>query len=222
MESTDNDSDCFDQLTPDATAQFDLRQIADLVEVVCNDQLAEPPKGIYYLGQAYPAMVEGKSYYTHGKDNNRKLIEDINEVTTAVYNVDGKCVIPARYMRDKVKCLANTPMLPYRGLMITKAVVDNMITKFAAYHRYAGKSFEQMITPHFEPNVVIDEVLVGNLEKCCKVIRRDIDLFLAEDRWRMFFVTLNGTTLRIERCMDWRAWEWERKHGDEFRAGRYR
>lgn len=208
------------QLAVDAYLQVDMRFSADLIEGVCGELLADPPKGVYHISKLHPVMVDGRSYfYRQGIET--LLVEDINKVTTAVFDADGNCVIPSRYMRDKARFLANTPLLPYRGLLIVKAIVDHQINTFAAYHRVTGKTLADYVRPHFKAGVELEEDLLNNLDNCCASVRKELMVFLGDDVWNMFFTKQLTTALRIERSMDWRAWEWEQKHGDDFRAGKY-
>lgn len=209
-----------DQLISEAFLQVDLRFCADLVENVCGELLVDPPKGIYHVGQLDPVMVDGKSYF-YRSGTETLQVEDVNKIDSAVYDANGNCVIPTRYMRDKVKFLANTPLLPYRGILIAKAVAVHQINNFAAYHRSGARSFADAIRSHFRPEVPIEDELIELIENSCAMVRKELMLFLGDHVWNMFFTRRLGTVLRVERCMDWRAWEWEQKHGDDFRAGKY-
>lgn len=213
--------DSLQSITAEATAHFDLRPSADAVENLFADKLVDPPKGIYLIGQMQPAIIEGKRYFWRDDDGSLVLLEDINKVDRAIVDADGYCIISARYMQNKARMLANTPTLPYRGVMVVKCLVDHQINSFAAYHRRGSKQLEDALSKHFQPTVEIDADVIDTLEKCTRQLRNDLAEFLGEDAWRMFFTHLNNTTLRVERCMDWRAWEWEQQHGSDFRAGRY-
>ena len=213
----------FEDIPVEALVKIDLRNSADMIETTFPDKLLPPPKGIYRVGLVNPVMIDGVSYYYHVPGETApKLVEDINKVEdSAVYDASGKCVIPLTYMRQKARFLANVPMLPYRGLHVMRAVVDNQINSFAAYHRHGIKSFADQLGAHFLPSVEINEELINMVENCCRQVRTEITLFLGSNEWSMFFTKLQGTTLLVEKSMDWRAWEWEQKHGESFRHGRY-
>lgn len=212
--------DSLNLIDVESVLRTDLRYCADCIEAVCGELLLDPPAGVYLMGRPDPAMIDGRQYFFK-EDSKLQPVKDLNEVDSAVYDDAGKIVIPSRYMKDKGKLVSNTPFLPYRGLLVAKQLVDWQIDNFAAYHRASGKTLVDLIGKHFKNSTELDEQLVDYIESCYTQQRREITLFLGENRWNMIFTRLQNTTLVIERCMDWRAWEWEEKHGEAFRNGRY-
>jgi hypothetical protein len=233
----------FDQIPSEAFLQMDLRFCADLVENTFGDKLADPPKGVYHVGQLQPVMADGNSYF-YREGTEMLLVEDLNKISVAIFDINGKCVVPARYMRDKARFLSNAPMLPYRGLQIIKGLVNLQINNFVAYRRSSGKDAYDVLAQHLRPTEPAYEPGLGEetleqredrlagitnqqdelvqlLDTCYSEIRNDLKEFLGSKYWNIYFTKLHATTLRVERCMDWRAWEWEQKHGDAFRAGKY-
>ena len=210
-----------ENLTTEAFLLVDLRSCADTIENLCEGALAEPPSGIYHVGRLEPVMRNGKNYY-YREDGESHLVTDLNKVTKAVYDEEGKCVVSAIYMRNKERFLSNVPMLPYHGIHIAKELVEAQLDDFVAWRRKTGKTAVDVLTRHFRPDFDLEEDLVNLVLDCCVPITREVNIFLGEHQWNIFFAKLTNSVLRLERCMDWRAWEWENKYGDAFRAGRYK
>lgn len=212
--------DSFGDIAVEAYMLVDLRAAADKIENVCGDSLADPPPGIYQLGHLEPTIVPGKPVFRK-EDGVLKPLTDFAEANGAVYDDAGRVLISARIVKEKDKFLSNTPLLPYRGLYIARELVEHEINQFVAYHRRSGKTLTDVINKHFKPQAKLEEQQLNEVESCCRQVKTDLSDFLGERRWHMFFTHISGTSVRVERCMDWRAWEWEQKHGAAFRAGRY-
>jgi hypothetical protein len=232
-----------EQLEPEAILQVDLRYCADAIENVCGELLLPPPAGIYHALRLDPVIVPGKQYFVHDDKGMPVLLDDINDIESDVFDGAGNCVITARDMKNKKVFLSATPLLPYRGLLIVKDMVDYHLNHFSAYRKANGKTLfdcvrkhlslvDNPVPLHHEENetqrekrvdlqVQRDETVMNLIEACFRPVGTELTLFLGEKRWNIFFARVIGATLRVERCMDWRAWEWEQKHGNDFRAGRY-
>jgi hypothetical protein len=210
----------FGEMELDAVIRLDLRYCADTIENVCGDALADPPEGIYLFGRLDPVMTEGHQYYWKEK-NELQPVTDINVVESSVYDSHGKCVIPGRYMREKAKFLSNSPMMPYRGLYITKHLIDNQINSFISWRRGSGATLTDLIGKHFKDTVELTDEQIDLIESCYGQLRHELSNFLGLNTWSMFFTKLQTTSMHVQRGMDWRAWEWERLHGESWREGRY-
>jgi hypothetical protein len=165
-------------------------------------------------------MVDGQNYYHNKTGSLSELVTDINTVDTAVYNESGKCVIPLYYMKKRSAMIGNDPFLPYRGLHVLRELVINQIDRSRAYRKYPKDKYAS-ISKHFQPGLDVNNVCGEMLDDLFKPLEGEIELFIGNTNWDMYFIKLANTVLIVERNMDYRAYCWEMEHGDEWRSGRY-
>lgn len=203
--------------------RMDIRSYADQIETNCGHILKPAPIGIYRNDQLDPAIVGGKTYYFKEGPVMCEVAE-LDSLKKAIYDEKGELVIPYLLMQNKGKCLSNEPILPYRGSYVVKTLVDNLIGAFAHQTRrsYSASTAEAHLKKHFNSHESLDEDAINTLKDCCSNLLLDVEAFIEGHEWNIFFISLKGTIMRIDRCMDWRAWEWETRHGDDFRSGKYR
>ena len=207
-------------LTVEASYRTDITFAANAIETDCHEHLLAPPKGIYCSGKLEACMVDGVNYYSSKAGQPSELITDINTVNTAVYSESGKCVIPLMYMKKRSIMVSNESFMPYRGLYIVKELVLNQIDKSRAYRKYSRDKFE-CLAKHFLPNTDINELYGEILEDIYKPIEDEVNTFLGNSSWDMYFVKLLNTVLVLERGMDYRAYLWELENGEKWRSGKY-
>ena len=71
---------------------IDLETIAVDLEIAIEEYIKPSPDGIYIKSKLEPIMVDGNEYYTKVNDNYIP-VEDINLLTSAVYNKEYKVII---------------------------------------------------------------------------------------------------------------------------------
>ena len=207
-------------LTVEASYRTDISYLANAITLDCHDYLLPPPKGIYCSGRLEPAMVDNQNYYSVKSGSPSELVTDINTVNTAIYSESGKCVIPQYYMKKRTLMVSNESFMPYRGLYIVKELVLNQIDKSRAYRKYSRDKFD-CLAKHFVPGTDINELYGEALESIYKPIEDEVNVFIGNTSWDMYFVKLLNNVLVLERGMDYRAYCWELENGDKFRNGKY-
>jgi len=214
---------------------IDLKFLAHELEKRFNDLLEPPPPGIYSHLAVDPVMVSGEKYYTRHKrdelkedflgDHRAKMmtletadwngpilvqITDINTVNRAVYTRDGKCIIPASTMKHRARNLSNYPILPYRGIKIAHLLYRWRLDECLRYPRLRVDAISR-IQEHFLPGAYENEDLEVLLHPFyMEVGEHTVDL-TCHHEWKLFHTELHGTTLTIERGIDWRILAWVRQ-----------
>lgn len=206
-------------LTLEAVLTTDISYYASLIENICADKLMPPPKGIYRSGQLEPAMVDGVQYYTVNGIN-LEPFTDINKVEKTVVNEEGNCILPSTVIRNKKKLLSNEPFLSYRGSKIVFILVQDQLDAFAQYRRSRPDCYAK-ISSHFVKGVNVYDEYASQIEHIYDELNKEIGLFLGNKSWNMHFATLKNSILKIERGIDYRAYQWENEHGEDFRSGKY-
>lgn len=199
---------------------LNIQSCAETVEAVCGGALIDPPQGVYRPGRLEPAMLHGRNYFI--KDGMTTVqISELKGVDKSIYDESGTCVIPAVYLKTENK-LSNAPFYPYRGLHIVADLVRWQQEQHAAYRKSSGKTYVDAFAKHCKSDVDLENELSQAIHDATEPVREQVRKFLADHIWSLFFVKLHNEQLRIERGIDWRAYEWEKRHGEDWRAGKYR
>lgn len=201
----------------EATIVLNMEDCASFIELSCADMLLEPPKGIYSNSSIEPVMVSGGNYYTvtaSATGTVRTPVSDISEIKkgmsvyTEVSGID-KMVLSSLQIQNKDRCLSSFPMRPYRGIKIAEQLITNQIDNFIKY-RNGSKDLYRNIRIHFKKEVddkVFQEILREIKEQYAdtkSVIRE----FMGKHDWHLYFVKLKGSTITIQKSIDYRAYDW--------------
>ncbi len=207
-----------DLLTAQATLRMDVSTAATSVEIEFDGLLRAPPVGIYRIDQLEPVLQLGRTYY-HKESVEMKPVVDINSVNKSVYDDKGILVIPMAMMLNQDKFLSNYPLLPYQGCHIAKAFINKTMHEFGLPYRRSQRPPESWFYSYFSG--MVDADIVARISDCCTELSHQLSAFIDSYEWNIFFVKMKGTVVTVERCMDWRAYEWEIKHGESFKNGKY-
>lgn len=213
--------DSLDEIAVEAYMQLDLRAAADKIEYTCGGLLAEPPPGIYMLGRLDPILTPNKPCYW--KDGAvRKPVGNFDEIKGSIYDEAGKILVSERLVKERAKYLSSTPLLPYRGILIAKELVDYYINQYVSYRR-GSRNLSDMVAKHFSTDELahFGQDQLNDIESSFRRERAVLTEFLGNHNWNIYFTHLQVSTIVIEKCMDWRAWEWELKHGKDYRNNKY-
>lgn len=224
----------------EAKLTVNIADSACQLDLECAEILLPPPKGIYLKTRLEPVMVDGNNYYVR-RGNASEPIADINDVVENVYDEHNKLVIPKSYLAKRERYLANEPFLPYRACKIIECMANETIEARLAY-RTAGRNWSDKIESHFRPEVVevpyldyandpvaqyeqrkaevdalLDEALCAR-NRAFQSIKQEIELFIGNLTWHMYYAKLTNATLSVERFCDYRVHLWELEHGNKFRG----
>lgn len=211
-----NDVDLF---APIQTLLLPILPYGSLIEQTYSDFLLPAGEGIYKFGDLTPSIRNNKTYYTQIKSGDQVVSEpivDFNNVENTVVDETGKIVIPAFMMRDKKRYLSNIPSVPARGVFIIKNLIEHHISTLSPWAR-RGQCMSN-ISKYFkrENQDIVEE---NYLERLCESLIVQINDFIGIDQWNMYFVKIKGLDLCIEKCMDYRIYEWTTKRNQEIEDG---
>ncbi len=220
---------------------LDIEPYASAIELACAEHILSAPKGIYIKNRLEPVMMDGNNYYTRS-GTEAVLITDINVIKENVYDENNKLVIPKAFMLKKDKFISNESMLPYRGCKIVELLMNYWLDQLCQYRKMSGnKEYKAMqhlaplpkLQPHEYPaNITAEELhelecvreaehhdlMMVTFNLILQSLRKELDLFVGNLNWNMYFVKLTDCHLSIERYCDWRAYQWEIEHGEKFRS----
>ena len=209
-------------LTVEASYRTEVSFVASNIELDCEGLLKPAPKGIYCSGKLEPALVDGKEYFYRDSNAKSLSLKDINEVNTAIYDSNGKCVIPLVYMKKRTVMVSNEPFMPYRGMQIVKDLVTNQIDRSRTFKKYP-KERDAVLKNHFLPNLTVEQEhdALIKINEAYSSLEAEVYEFLANHSWNIFFVNIQNTKLILEKSLDYRAFLWEQEHGEAWRNGKY-
>lgn len=189
---------------------------AVILENHFGDVLIPHAKGIYKVGDIYPSIIPGKQYFSQKLNKlNQSIttpVTDLNKVNDTVVDEIGNIVIPRAMMLNKESYLRNEPTVPTRGLILVELLVKRYIESITPYVKYS--MYNNKIISNFKPEGV--ELFVeGHIDEICKSLYAQINTFIANDVWFIYFVKYMGIDLIIEKSTDWRICEYYRMTNNE-------
>ena len=199
---------------------------ASLIDQQYGRFLLPPPKGIYKVGEVNPCMFLTKTYFhedekgsfftdkTFFQFSGKTIlpISDIRLVKSNVYDETGKIVIPAYMMLDKERYLSSEPSVPYRGILLVELLIRNFIdfvSSIPGRRRYPGR-IESHLIPEFINNSVVD-----SLEVICQSLFLQIEQFIGNDRWHIYYIKRVQFDIIIEKTIDYRIHYYNVQHSQE-------
>lgn len=205
-------------LEVEASITIDVSECASSIEIKCADWLKPAPKGIYSNSQVDPVMVDGGNYYTVSKgpkDIVRTPVSDLDALKKiqTIYTSKGDkdfVVVTAQQLQNKDKCLSTLPIRPYRGVKILECLLNHQINSYLAYNKSRSDLFE-VVSRHFDTTKLDqsdDEVCFEYITDEYKDIRTDVFNFMGNKNWHIYFLKIKGTTVTLQRSIDWRAYDW--------------
>jgi hypothetical protein len=190
---------------------FDAAQVGDLLEAQFGMYLLPPPEGLYLPHQTQPVVRARQYYYqlSRSKDSTVaaevpiKSLEDIHE---DLYDQDHTVVVPKRLS----KYLSVAPTLPVRGILLVADMVDWTIQNSAAWTKRKCPLVGTVIEQHLKEEYRTPEV-IERVDNLLADIRTDVRQFIGRDTWVMFFHKLRRRDIIVERTVDFRIYDWERR-----------
>jgi hypothetical protein len=218
---------------------LDVLADASKIEHRLESYLLPPMEGIYSFDQSIPIATPGTVLYTRKKNSGLYVltpIVDFAGTQEAAYNEDGKMIVCSKYMIDKDRYLSNIPFIPYRGINILKAAINDQINSVLRYRKYR-EDFWMKLKPfitnvnvevkdsndHIDPiatriaeNKLIDDIIFS-IDQVSMRWSSDISKFIGSDDWHLYSVGIGKNTIEICKFIDYRIFQWSQEHGEEFR-----
>lgn len=196
---------------------------AVLIEQHFGAFLLPPPQGIYKNGEVDPCIINTEPYFfeddkskfytdkTFFQFSGKSLqpISDINSVTSNVYDKLGRIIIPEFMMKDKERFLSSTPTVPYRGVILVELLIRNYIDSISNIP--GKKSYAGRIERHVDPRFV-DHTVIDSLEVICKSLFLQVEQFIGDDLWHIYYVKRIQFDIIIEKTIDYRIHYYNTQH----------
>jgi hypothetical protein len=201
-------------ITQATTYIFDMLNLAQQIEDEFVGVLPPYQDGWYLPNKEVPAIRKGGTYFVRGEDKQERPFtkpEDL-DIVSNVFDTDGEMVVPWR----NFTMLTPRPTLPYNGMRIIKAIVNNLIDGSFAKKAYVQSSLTDAIVNVIYGNTAdVPNHIQYFAERVADMaidLRTDLVNFIGKDKWAMYHVRpLGHTGLIIERGQDFRIMDWERR-----------
>lgn len=184
---------------------------ATLIELKYGGVLLPAPPGLYRMGELEPIFRSGVPYFTmHRNPANGEFqyreITDMSQVNSAVYDHDGRALVSAEFMKQKLFMLSPAPTIPSRSIKLIYNLFDfeihNMLS-WTANNRTPSAVLENF-RMEYRHLVEPQEILLDVRHLWSQILD-----FIGEDVWCYYSLVIKDSSLYINKCQDYRVIQWE-------------
>lgn len=195
---------------------IDLLDHVTSIEEQYLNALVEPTEGIYVTGSIEPLFKPDQTYCMKAITTPGDLtIIPYNTILASKYDVldkNGNLVISAKDLFLKKKFLSNKPSVPAVAIKAALAVVDDYITSVCRKaNRNRCYNLYSLVKHEYHSSMVSKDEFMHVFERLLDQVMK----FIGNDTWNIYFVKIKGTSLIIEKSVDWRVY---RYYEDLFKA----
>jgi hypothetical protein len=188
--------------------------IIDLLDhVTCVEDhylkaLVEPTKGIYITGSIEPFIKETGPYFMRELFPSPKgevSYLDILSTKSDILDSSGTQVISGKDLVLKRKFLSLKPSIPVVAMKAALAVVDDYVTSVCRKaNRNRTYNLYNLVKPEFHSTIVAKDEFMHVFERLLDQVMK----FIGDDTWNIYFIKVKGTSLIIEKSVDWRIYRY--------------
>lgn len=199
---------------------IDLLDHAMSLSEECSKGLIAPAKGLYILGSLEPILLESEKYYyktqivTAGLKNEiydfaaSPAIKDLSKITKFaddVYDSTGRVVLTSKDIRSKGKFFRNDPGVPSVAIKMAIAMVQRYLGTLCRHtsHIHTNTRVEHLVKDDHQYLIDNDEYLIA-----FDNLITQINHFVANDQWNIYFYKIKGTSMVILKGVDWRVYRY--------------
>lgn len=174
-----------------------------------TEALLPPPPGIYVTGSIEPLFSDAEKYYERSQlgmeGYHLKSIEEILHAKEDIVNSHGEMVLALRDIRTKGRYLKDHPTIPAVGVKAAVSVVLGYLNSLNKNTNINLSNFklEYLVKPEYIRLVTREDFSVA-FESLLDAVME----FINGDTWHIYFYSLKGTTLVIEKTIDWRIYQY--------------
>lgn len=175
--------------------------------------LLPSPKGLYLVGEIDPRLTTDKVYFDPvGLEQGVPFtgLEAILESSNAVLNESGQVLIPKSSPQYKKKFWSTEPSVPSGALKLIKALIGEHIGSVCRHTRCSVATYHSGAYNYIRPEMT-QLLESGQMAELIEKLFDEVNLFIGNDIWHIYFWDLKGTTLKIEKTVDFRIYEYYRQ-----------
>ena len=183
-------------------------------------QTMEPPEeGLYVIGGIEPLVSTKKTYHYRSEYEQRLSIVDFKGIfkqNEDILDHEGNLVISARDLKLKKKYLTFTPNLPVTAVKVGIAVVMKFLNSLNRHTRTQNPIYR---LNRFIKSECQDWVDREEYDHAFESLLDEVSNFVGKDTWHIYFCRVRGTTLMVEKMIDYRIYKYYEQlfsdNGDE-------
>lgn len=184
---------------------FDLLEQASYI---CNDATMEallpPPKGLYLKGSVKPLLSNTKSYYAISDPTTPIDLDNVLLLREDIIDHTGDVVLSGRNLTYRPHVFTTTPTLPITAIQICHNILVDYLFRYCKHAR-GIRSFHIRDYIHESMHVAFDDVY---FEEFLTEALDELHDFIRHQDECIYMTRLKGSTLIIERYIDWRIFEY--------------
>lgn len=169
--------------------------------------------GLWLPERESPTLVPEKLYFKQGPNAERVQIQPLTaeafkNAQGDIFDEDGHLVLPERLAHR----LKPEPTLPIEGLRIVRADVETTIHERS--RKWCKKPYDpiDIVLRHLlREEYAGNERLIVDLAETMNPIRRQVVDFIGQDEWVMHFARPHGWEIIVDKSIDYRIYDWERR-----------
>lgn len=190
-----------------------------------SDELAqtliEPPQGLYLPGNAEPLFAKSKKYYRKsefGKGGKPYDVFDAKTLLKAkddIVDSDGKGIMRWENVLTISRFLTPEPSIPVTAVRMAASIVQRYLHTLCrrVNHPSTITRIENLVKREDQYRIDHDEYTIAFDHLTSEIAR-----FVGKDHWCVYFHVLKGTSMIVEKGLDWRIikyYENEFRQADE-------
>lgn len=192
----------------EAVIAFDILQHALNLPEECLNTFEPPEEGLYIVGGIEPIVSSKKNYHFRSEYEQRLAIVDYKDILKRCEDVvdqEGQLVITGRNIKLRKKYLSLTPSLPVTAVKVGIAVVIKYLNSLNRLTRSQGIGYRlnRFVKPEFQ-HWIDNEEYDHHFEE----LLDEVSKFIGKDTWHIYFTRVKGTTLLIEKTIDYRIYKY--------------
>lgn len=191
---------------------------AAAIETHLSEYLTAPPPGMYLAGHTEPTLLVSERYhqlYAEQPGDLRLKREELKDIANLdlstvkgdIYDTQDRLVL----RRSLVKELLTVPTVPVRGLAAVATAVDWAITYSSAWAKRPAQSIQEALAKHVQAQYAQTEDLLDQLAEFLRETRQQVVEFIGDDKWVVHFHSTRGAEIVVEKTIDFRILDWERR-----------
>lgn len=167
--------------------------------------LVKPPEGLYLVGSIEPLVEKGKAYYPRSQfPTAAQPIQDLHTLSSLkddIVNTNGDIVLTLRDLITKSKFIKKEPTVPVTALKAAVSVVEQYLTSVSRNSKRSHPRYrlEFLVKETYHDLIIDDEYM-----KVFKKLLNEVSDFVADDTFNMYYTKIKGTSLIIEKGIDFR------------------
>lgn len=182
--------------------------------------LVPADKGLYLLGSVEPLLRDSEKYYYQSQMSpdplkpgiynfdNALPIKDLGKVSKYpddVVDVHGKVVLTARDIRSKGKYFRTEPTVPSTAIKMAITVVQRYLGTLCRHtsHIHTNYRMETLVKEEYSYLIDNDEYMHAFERLLDQVMH-----FVGKDTWNIYFCSIKGNSLIINKSLDWRIYRY--------------